>query len=151
MINEIEYNSNDCSGTPSSTQNFCESNSFLYDKCTAICDKSNCNGISITTYSNVDCTGDILRKNNYLPEICLGADNYICSNGQIQRNVYARYNTPNIDLKAVDCSGDPIETTKYDLGCIEGTNYEYPGCDSCATFNLFCAVIIVVFFTSITF
>ena len=157
MINKIEYNnSNDCSGNPSSTQNFCKSNSFQYDICTEICDKSDCNGISITIYSTVNCTDNILNKNNHLPKICLRADKYTCSNGQIQYIGYARYNTPNINFRSVDCSGNPIETTKYDLGCNGYTKYAYAGCnhdmndtkdiDSCTVFDLFGAAILLLYF-----
>ena len=129
-INFIAYNSSDCSGNPSQIQpNICK---LAPDGCIAICDKNDCNGISTTTYSTNDCSGDIQLKYNYLPGICVGsstgAQKLTCiDNGQIQYNTYSSLST--------NCSGNPSNSSSsYNSticnGQTDGSSVKYDGCDS---------------------
>ena len=148
-INYNVYDSNDCTGNPITiTENICggsSSNTNNYNDCTIICNKNDCNGISVTTYLlSDDCSSDITTKSNYLPSICNLNSIYTCSGSKIQKNTYINN----------DCSGNPLTSIKYNSGCnkLLTISTKYDGCNSCTTFNLFgaCAVIIL-FITSLLF
>ena len=158
-INEIRYNTIDCSGDPSYTRDdICQ----YYSTCSTICSTSDCNnGVFETIYDSSekkDCSGDNFKiRNIYLIGYCLGSlsqtTKVICNNNlEIQFNSYENY----------DCSGDPITSNKYNTTtCFSdgfdaglGNGYKYEGCgesddtddtddtdDSCSTFKLFIAVI----------
>lgn len=146
QVNLINYDTNDCSGNPDTTQNnICN----IYTDCTATCDKTNCTGITSTTYSTDDCSGDIQVKVNYLPGICIGSatlsQKVTCIGGQVQLNIYSG---------SADCSNTPTLSQTINPGtCNKGnddsTSIKFEGCDSSTTtFTLFGAVI-TVFITSL--
>ena len=139
-INQIDYDSIDCNGNITSTLN-----NICHDNCTAICDKSDCNGIYIISYNNSDCNSDddddILTKMNYSSGYCNVGSKYTCNNGQIEYNTYTG---------SGDYSNNPESSFDFDTGvCIktdQGTSIEHDGCDydsSRTTFKLFGAVVIV--------
>ena len=136
QINKYDYDSNDCTGNPSITENICGSSNTDYNDCTVICDKNDCDGITWTQYSADGCNdNNILTKRNYLPSICSGGFVLTCSGSQIQQNT---------------CPTSTI-SQKYNSGCnsVGGiTSNKFEGCDSCTTFNLFGAFIII-FITSL--
>ena len=120
-----------------------------YTDCTAICDKTDCKGITSTSYSTDDCSGDIQQKENFLPGKCVGTSAFSrklsCIGGQIQFNTYSG---------SADCSNNPtLSKTVNTATCtkIDGTtgSIKAEGCDSSTTtFTLFGAVI-TVFITSL--
>ena len=143
----INYNTNDCSGNPDTIQNnICK---IYTDDCTSICNKTDCTGITSTTYSTTDCSGDIQVKVNYLPGICIGSETssqkVTCISGQVQLNIYSG---------SADCSNTPTSITFNSGICNkddddDSTSIKFEGCDSSTTiFTLFGAVIIV-FITSL--
>ena len=149
-INYIAYNSTDCSGNPAFIQhNVCQ---LSDDNCTTICDKSNCNGISVTLYdtNDTECSDDIQTKFNFLPGICVGsstrAQQLTCiDNGKIQVKQYSSIST--------NCEGDPVSSIVYDPICTTrlGSTMKYAGCDSSSNtiFTLFGAVITILFILSL--
>ena len=142
-VNLVSYDSGDCSGDPSrALNNICG----LYpDGCTAVCDRNDCDGISIVVYTSPDCSGDIFTKINYLTGICSGTSvlsaQATCIGGQVQLITY--YGISN-------CSGTPTTSDIQGPTCVAsgGVSVKYSGCSSCVTFKLFGAVVIA-FITSL--
>ena len=151
MINRINYILANCTGPILSTNlNVCTE---FPNGCTAICDKSDCNGISIILYEDNNCNGNIKSKLHYLPGYCIGdssfANKYTCNNGQVEDSKHSG---------SADCSNNPRSTDKYDNGVCSSGYYIYDGCNgtstispdsSTTTFTLF-GTIIIVFITLIS-
>ena len=127
QINLDMYNSPNCSGNPFETQfDICKLNSYNYANCKAICDKIDCNRISFIEYTSNDCSGYIENKFDIVPGICFTnstlSANFMCSNGQIQLNIY----------ESNDCLNEPISSNKYTpSSCVEigGEMITFEGCD----------------------